>query len=167
MHPSLCYVALTYFSLSVRNNLNATFGERWIRCGCPVHWRAQSPEPMRMDYFWGGGEISWLRNFHSQSRRPYNTYSCSGQGNPTHTWNVWECSNFHAAKVWGLHHMWGEGFNWNTSFDMSSTSLLLLCLSSLTVSSKHLFCVLSLSFISTNSEIKLRSTRDYSIPFTV
>ncbi|GFU92497.1 uncharacterized protein TNCV_4794261 [Trichonephila clavipes] len=41
----------THFSISVRNHLDATCGERWICRGGPVHWPPRSPDLSCLDYF--------------------------------------------------------------------------------------------------------------------
>ncbi|GFW28006.1 transposase-like protein [Trichonephila clavipes] len=41
----------THFSISVRNHLDATCGERWIGRGGPVHWPPRSPNLSCLDYF--------------------------------------------------------------------------------------------------------------------
>ncbi|GFX86293.1 DUF4817 domain-containing protein [Trichonephila clavipes] len=40
-----------HFSISVRNHLNATCGERWIGRGGTVHWPPRSPDLSCLDYF--------------------------------------------------------------------------------------------------------------------
>ncbi|GFW67271.1 DUF4817 domain-containing protein [Trichonephila clavipes] len=42
------------FSISVRNHLDATCGERWIGRGGPVHWPPRSPDLSCLDYFFWG-----------------------------------------------------------------------------------------------------------------
>ncbi|GFX09365.1 uncharacterized protein TNCV_1887781 [Trichonephila clavipes] len=46
--------APTHFSISVRNHLDATCGERWIGRGGPVHWPPRSPDLSCLDYFFWG-----------------------------------------------------------------------------------------------------------------
>ncbi|GFY02428.1 DUF4817 domain-containing protein [Trichonephila clavipes] len=46
--------APAHFSISVRNHLDATCGERWIGRGGPVHWRPRSPDLSCLDYFFWG-----------------------------------------------------------------------------------------------------------------
>ncbi|GBM94504.1 hypothetical protein AVEN_192992-1, partial [Araneus ventricosus] len=42
------------FSIDVRDDLNTTFGARWIRRGGPVPWPHRSPDLSSLDYFlWG------------------------------------------------------------------------------------------------------------------
>ncbi|GFX94067.1 uncharacterized protein TNCV_3414291 [Trichonephila clavipes] len=43
-----------HFSISVRNHLDATCGERWIGRGGPVHWPPRSPNLSCLDYFFWG-----------------------------------------------------------------------------------------------------------------
>ncbi|GFT56148.1 transposable element Tc3 transposase [Trichonephila clavipes] len=43
--------ASAHFSISVRNHLDATCGERWIGRGGPVHWSPRSPDLSCLDYF--------------------------------------------------------------------------------------------------------------------
>ncbi|GFV74433.1 uncharacterized protein TNCV_5128751 [Trichonephila clavipes] len=43
--------APAHFSISVRNHLDATCGERWIGRGGPVHWPPRSPDHSCLDYF--------------------------------------------------------------------------------------------------------------------
>ncbi|GFV11320.1 uncharacterized protein TNCV_3724091 [Trichonephila clavipes] len=43
--------APAHFSISVRNHLDATCGERWIGRGGPVHWPPRSPDLSCLDYF--------------------------------------------------------------------------------------------------------------------
>ncbi|GFX94627.1 uncharacterized protein TNCV_3088561 [Trichonephila clavipes] len=46
--------APTHFSISVRNHLDATCGERWIGRAGPVHWPPRSPDLSSLDcFFWG------------------------------------------------------------------------------------------------------------------
>lgn len=46
--------APAHFSFDARNHLTATFGERWIGRGGPVHWPARSPDLTPCDFFlWG------------------------------------------------------------------------------------------------------------------
>ncbi|GFS59066.1 uncharacterized protein TNCV_69601 [Trichonephila clavipes] len=44
----------THFSISIRNHLDATCGERWIGRGGPVHWPPRSPDFSCLDYFFWG-----------------------------------------------------------------------------------------------------------------
>ncbi|GFW00351.1 uncharacterized protein TNCV_4355481 [Trichonephila clavipes] len=46
--------APAHFSISVRNHLDATCGERWIGRGGPVHWPPRSPDFSCLDYFFWG-----------------------------------------------------------------------------------------------------------------
>ncbi|GFU75697.1 uncharacterized protein TNCV_3712421 [Trichonephila clavipes] len=46
--------APAHFSISVRNHLDATCGERWIGRGGPVHWPPRSPDLSCLDYFFWG-----------------------------------------------------------------------------------------------------------------
>ncbi|GFU83707.1 transposase-like protein [Trichonephila clavipes] len=46
--------APAHFSISVRNHLDATCGERWIGRGGPVHWLPRSPDHSCLDYFFWG-----------------------------------------------------------------------------------------------------------------
>ncbi|GFV56427.1 uncharacterized protein TNCV_1709771 [Trichonephila clavipes] len=46
--------APAHFSISVRNHLDATCGERWIGRGGPVHWPLRSPDLSCLDYFFWG-----------------------------------------------------------------------------------------------------------------
>ncbi|GFU13547.1 transposase-like protein [Trichonephila clavipes] len=46
--------APAHFSISVRNHLNATCGERWIGRGGPVHWPPRSSDLSCLDYFFWG-----------------------------------------------------------------------------------------------------------------
>ncbi|GFX64463.1 uncharacterized protein TNCV_4043531 [Trichonephila clavipes] len=46
--------ASSHFSISVRNHLDATCGERWIGRRGPVHWPPQSPDLSCLDYFFWG-----------------------------------------------------------------------------------------------------------------
>ncbi|GFV38191.1 uncharacterized protein TNCV_710141 [Trichonephila clavipes] len=46
--------APAHFSISVRNHLDATCGERWIGRGGPVHWPPRSPDLYCLDYFFSG-----------------------------------------------------------------------------------------------------------------
>ncbi|GFW55852.1 transposase-like protein [Trichonephila clavipes] len=46
--------ALAHFSISVRNHLDATCGERRIGRGGPVHWPPRSPDLSCLDYFFWG-----------------------------------------------------------------------------------------------------------------
>ncbi|GFV40663.1 uncharacterized protein TNCV_2268341 [Trichonephila clavipes] len=46
--------APAHFSISVRNHLDATCGERWIGRGGPVHWLPRSPDLSCLDYFFWG-----------------------------------------------------------------------------------------------------------------
>ncbi|GFS62282.1 uncharacterized protein TNCV_5031501 [Trichonephila clavipes] len=46
--------APAHFSISVRNHLDATCGERWIGLGCLVNWPSRSPDLSCQDYFFWG-----------------------------------------------------------------------------------------------------------------
>ncbi|GFW50947.1 uncharacterized protein TNCV_3592291 [Trichonephila clavipes] len=46
--------APAHFSISVRNHLDATCGERWIGRGGPAHWPPRSPDLSCLDYFFWG-----------------------------------------------------------------------------------------------------------------
>ncbi|GFW05831.1 uncharacterized protein TNCV_603031 [Trichonephila clavipes] len=46
--------APAHFSISVRNHLDATCGERWIGRGGLVHWPPRSPDFSCLDYFFWG-----------------------------------------------------------------------------------------------------------------
>ncbi|GFX79033.1 uncharacterized protein TNCV_3913201 [Trichonephila clavipes] len=46
--------ALAHFSISVRNHLDATCGERWIGREGPVHWPPRSSDLSCLDYFFWG-----------------------------------------------------------------------------------------------------------------
>ncbi|GFT92171.1 transposase-like protein [Trichonephila clavipes] len=46
--------APAHFSISVRNHLDATCGERWIGRGGLVHWPPRSPDLSCLDYFFWG-----------------------------------------------------------------------------------------------------------------
>ncbi|GFW00350.1 transposase-like protein [Trichonephila clavipes] len=52
--------APAHFSISVRNHLDATCGERWIGRGGPVHWPPQSPDLSCLDYFFWGQMKSFV-----------------------------------------------------------------------------------------------------------
>ncbi|GFV42596.1 uncharacterized protein TNCV_1316011 [Trichonephila clavipes] len=53
--------APAHFSISVRNHLNATCGERWIGRGGTVHWPPRSPDLSCLDYFYWGQMKSLVR----------------------------------------------------------------------------------------------------------
>ncbi|GFX32849.1 uncharacterized protein TNCV_889851 [Trichonephila clavipes] len=46
--------APAHFSISVRNHLDSTCGERWIGRGGPVHWPPRSSDLSCLDYFFWG-----------------------------------------------------------------------------------------------------------------
>ncbi|GBM86271.1 hypothetical protein AVEN_72159-1 [Araneus ventricosus] len=46
--------APSHYSIDVRLHLNATYGQLWIRRGCPVLWPARSPDLTCLNYYlWG------------------------------------------------------------------------------------------------------------------
>jgi hypothetical protein len=43
-----------HFLRTVREHLNQTFGEQWIRCGGPINWPPRSPDLKPLDFWlWG------------------------------------------------------------------------------------------------------------------
>ncbi|GFT14987.1 uncharacterized protein TNCV_4315751 [Trichonephila clavipes] len=66
--------APAHFSISVRNHLDATCGERWIGRGGPVHWPPRSPDLSCLRFLLGASEILGVRNTRKQRRR-----TCSKQ----------------------------------------------------------------------------------------
>ncbi|GFV76517.1 uncharacterized protein TNCV_4727371 [Trichonephila clavipes] len=92
--------APAHFSISVRNHLDATCGERWIGRGGPVNWPSRSPDLSCLDYFfWGQMKSLGVRNTRKQRRGTCSTHQCSSRGNTKHSRNVIECSTLHEAKM--------------------------------------------------------------------
>ncbi|GFV99782.1 transposase-like protein [Trichonephila clavipes] len=90
--------APAHFSISVRNHLDATCGERWIGRGGPVHWPPRSPDFSCLDYFFWGQMKSLLYETPVNSAEEL-VHQCSSRGNTKHSRNVIECSTLHEAKM--------------------------------------------------------------------
>ncbi|GFU89685.1 transposase-like protein [Trichonephila clavipes] len=89
--------APAHFSISVRNHLDATCGERWIGRGGPVHWPPRSPDLSCLDYFFWGQMKSL--GYETPVNSAEELVARISRGNTKHSRNVIECSTLHEAKM--------------------------------------------------------------------
>ncbi|GFY35034.1 uncharacterized protein TNCV_5044091 [Trichonephila clavipes] len=89
--------APAHFSISIRNHLDATCGERWIGRGVPVHWPPRSPDLSCLDYFFWGQMKSLV--YETPVNSAEELVARISRENTKHSRNVIECSTLHEAKM--------------------------------------------------------------------
>ncbi|GFV02497.1 uncharacterized protein TNCV_1024251 [Trichonephila clavipes] len=102
--------APAHFSISVRNHLDATCGERWIGRGgqCIA---SRSPDLSCLDYFFWGKMKSLVYETPVNSIEELaSTHQCRSRGNTKHSRNVIECSALHEEDVKPASHAAGRQF---------------------------------------------------------